>query len=73
MALGKDAVLMASAAGAIVSANVTVLICAGDPESCTAKAIDEPDTAVAGVPEITPVEAANDSPAGSAPLVMLQE
>ena len=59
-------------AGAMVSVRVTGLVCTGEPESWTEKVIDEFVTVTVGVPEITPVAAANDSPVGNAPLVMLQ-
>ena len=73
MPLGRDVVLTVRVGGAIVSVRVTGLVCTGEPESCTEKVIDEFVTVTVGVPEITPVAAANDSPVGNAPLVMLQE
>jgi hypothetical protein len=64
---------MARVAGAIVSVNATVLVCTGEPESLTAKVIDELKTAAVGVPEITPVAAARDNPAGRLPAETLHE
>jgi hypothetical protein len=50
------------------SVSATVLVCAGVPESATAKLIEVLVVAAVGVPETTPLVADNDSPAGSVPL-----
>ena len=71
--LGRDVVVIFKAAGATVIVSAAVLVLAGDCESVTAKVIDELDTAAVGVPDITPVEAASDRPAGRAPALMVQE
>jgi len=68
--LGREVVVMATAVvpAAMVSDRITVWVCAGDAESVTFRPIEALVAAAVGVPEITPVVADNDSPAGSAPL-----
>jgi hypothetical protein len=61
-------VAMRSGKGAIVRCNPCELDCLGLPESLTCTVIVAAFTGLLGVPAITPVEAASDSPAGSVPL-----
>ena len=62
-ALGREVVVIASAAGAMVMVNWPVACCCGTPESFTViVGVEVP--AVVGVPEITPVVALRESPAG---------
>ena len=71
--LGREVVLIARVGAAMLAVSVTVLVCTGDPESCTLKVREAPLTTAVGVPEITPVAAARESPAGKVPAVMVHE
>ena len=59
-------------AEAMVIARVADRVCAGLLESFAWNVTESFVTAAVGVPEITPVDAARDSPAGRAPLVIDQ-
>ena len=67
---GSDTVVMAKAVvpGVMLSDSTTVWVCAGDAESVTRKLIEVLVAAVVGVPEMAPVVADNDRPAGRAPV-----
>ena len=68
---GKLDVVITSAGAAIASERVTDLLCAGLDTSTTLKVrLDVP--LPVGVPEIVPLLAAKERPAGRAPLVMDQ-
>ena len=60
--------------GAVTTVRLTfaAAICAGLPESLTVKPIRLEGIATVGAPEMTPVAGTKDSPAGKAPLAMLQ-
>lgn len=74
MPFGSDAVLIDSGAMllATVNDNVTDWVCAGVPVSVTEKLIAALLTAAVGRPEMTPVAAPKDRPAGKVPLVIRQ-
>ena len=62
-AFGRDVVVIASAAGAMTIVNCPTACCCGTPESFTViVGVEVP--AVVGVPEMTPVLALMESPAG---------
>src|ERR1700761_1775578 len=57
---------------ATLKARFTAFCCAGALLSVTAKVSGSEFTAVCGVPEMTPLEGVNDSPAGNAPAAIDQ-
>jgi hypothetical protein len=68
---GSELVLTTSGGAATVSVNVLVAVCGVAAESFTCTVKDE-DPALDGVPLMTPVDVASESPAGSEPDVTLQ-
>jgi hypothetical protein len=65
--LDSDAVVIVRVAEAIVSVGLTVVVCAGEPESVTLKVSAVALAAAAGVPLISPVEEFNVKPPGNVP------
>ena len=68
---GSDVVVTLSGVVVLVVVSVSdaVALCAGLLESVTLNVSGALATAVVGVPEIAPVEAFSDNPAGKVPLV----
>jgi hypothetical protein len=70
---GSDAVAIMSGDGAMVRVRVEVVECGGLLESASVKVSARLDLASEGVPLIAPVEAFNERPPGSAPLLTDQK
>jgi len=66
---GKDAVVIVSVAGAIVSVRLTLAVCGVELESITLNVSAGAFAAAAGVPLITPVDVFSVKPPGSVPEV----
>lgn len=68
--LGRELVVIANVAGAIVSVRLTVFVCFELSESCTWNVSGVLVTVAVGVPVIVPVDTFKLKPAGTVPFVM---